>query len=52
MFQEVIKVSAYRCSEDATQPKTADKTFIGAIYIMWKECVSREVNGESPWINW
>jgi len=52
MYQEVIKVSVYRCSDEAEDFKTAfDKTYIGQIYVMWKECVHRETDGESPWIN-
>jgi len=47
MYQEIIKVSVYKCPEDEDNFKNADKTFIGCIYIMWKECVSKEVNGES-----
>lgn len=51
MYQEIIKVSVYKCPEEDDNFKTANKTFIGCLYIMWKECVEREQNGESPWIN-
>lgn len=50
LYQEIIRVSVYKVSDEATNFKTADKTFIGCIYIQWKECVDREVNGESPFL--
>jgi hypothetical protein len=52
MFQEMIKVSVYRCVEGETDFKEANKTFVGQFYIMWKECVERETNGESAWLNY
>ena len=51
MYQEIIKVSVYKCSESDTNFKQADKTYIGSIFVMWKECVERENNGASDWIH-
>ena len=51
LYQEVIKVSVFKCPESHEDPKTADKTYTGFINIMWKECVEREKNGSSDWIN-
>lgn len=36
--------------EEETNFKQADKTYIGCIFIMWKDCVEKEEGGESPWI--
>ena len=47
----MIKVSVFKCPESDDNFKTADKTFIGQIYIMWKECVEKEVDWESKWIS-
>ena len=45
LYQEVIKVSVFKCPESQDDAKTADKTYTGCINIMWKECVEREKNG-------
>jgi len=44
-------VHVYKISEEETNFKTNDKTFIGCFYVMWKECVDREKDGESPWLH-
>lgn len=49
MFQEAMKVQVYRLGADETAKsfKIADKTNIGCILIMWKECVTAEVDGQA-----
>jgi hypothetical protein len=51
LYQEIIKVSVYKCAEEDNNFKQAEKTFVGQIFVMWKECVENEVNGESPWLH-
>lgn len=47
MFQDAIKVQVYRLGADETDKtfKIADKTYIGCILTMWKECVDSEKQG-------
>ena len=48
---EAVKLrAAIQYKEDEENFKLADKTYIGCIYIMWKECVNTAVDGESKMI--
>jgi hypothetical protein len=52
MYQEVLKIKVYKLREDQDDFKLADKTYIGCIYVMWKECVNTEKDGESKLIQY
>jgi hypothetical protein len=43
-------VHVYKIAEEETDFKTNNKKYIGCFYVMWKECVEREQDGQSPWL--
>jgi len=51
LYQEIIRAKIYRCASDETDFDRADKTYVGSIFIAWKECVEREQNGTSEWLS-
>lgn len=50
MYQEIIKIQVFKVNETSTAETfaTDDKTFIGQVHVMWKECPNKEgENGAS-----
>jgi len=47
----MIKVSVFKVADTESDFKTTNKKFIGCFYVMWKECVEKEKDGESPWLH-
>jgi hypothetical protein len=55
MYQEVIKIKVYKVKSDSIQKdfEMDDKTFIGTVGIMWKECPNKVLgDGTSKMLDW